>query len=374
MAGIYIHIPFCKQACHYCNFHFSTSLKQKDILLEAIHKELKVRKEELAGQTVETVYWGGGTPSLLSAAEISEMWDVITKNYTLKDDLELTLEANPDDLTPAYLNALIKTPINRFSIGIQSFFDEDLAFMNRAHNASHAYTCIQAAQDAGFDNLTIDLIYGTPTTSHERWKANLNKAFELSIPHISCYALTVEPKTALAHFVKTGKAANIDDDHTAEQFEILLSEMERNGYEQYEISNFCLPNKYAKHNSNYWTGKHYLGIGPAAHSFNGRTRRWNIANNAQYINALKNDTTYWETEVLTAENQFNEYIMTALRTKWGVSARHLEGWGGNTRTWFEKEAMIFVRQGLMTKRGEVYTLTAKGKIVSDSIIADLFLD
>jgi len=373
LAGIYIHIPFCKQACHYCNFHFSTSLNQKAVLLQAIHQELEERKDYLAGQVVETVYWGGGTPSLLSAAEILEMWEVITKHYTLKENLEVTLETNPDDLTATYLQELQSTPINRFSIGIQSFFDEDLVFMNRAHNANHAYDCIQAAQDAGFDNLTIDLIYGTPTTTHEHWKANLAKAFELKIPHISCYALTVEPKTALAHFVKTGKVANIDDNHTADQFEILLEGMAANGYEQYEISSFCLPGNYAKHNSNYWTGKHYLGVGPSAHSFNGLTRRWNVAHNPNYIKALKENTNYWEVEVLTPENQFNEYIMTALRTKWGVHAAHLEGWGKSTRTWFEKSAQVFVQQGLMNCQNGVYTLTAKGKIVSDAIIADLFL-
>lgn len=373
MAGIYIHIPFCKQACHYCNFHFSTSLNQKDALLKSIHQELKERKTYLEGQEIETVYWGGGTPSLLSAAEILAIWEVIKTHYTLKENLEVTLEANPDDLTKAYLKELKTTPINRFSIGVQSFFEEDLLFMNRAHNATHAYHSIQAAQDAGFDNLTIDLIYGTPTTTHERWKENLAKAFELKIPHISCYALTVEPKTALAHFVETGKVANTDDDHTADQFAILLEAMEANGYEQYEISNFCLPKNYAQHNSNYWTGKHYLGIGPAAHSFNGSTRRWNIAHNPKYIKALKDGTSYWEVEVLTPENQFNEYIMTALRTKWGVRATHLEAWGKAIRVWFEKEARIFVEQKLMEHQNGVYTLTAKGKIVSDAIIADLFL-
>lgn len=373
LAGIYIHIPFCKQACHYCNFHFSTSLNQKEALLAAIHQELKERRTYLEGQIIETVYWGGGTPSLLSAAEIQAIWEVIEDHYTLKENLEVTLEANPDDLTTAYLKELKTTPINRFSIGIQSFFEEDLLFMNRAHNASHAYNSIQAAQEAGFENLTIDLIYGTPTTTHERWKENLTKAFELKIPHISCYALTVEPKTALAHFVETGKVANTNDDHTADQFDILLEAMEANGYEQYEISNFCLPGNYAQHNSNYWTGKHYLGIGPAAHSFNGATRRWNIAHNPKYIKALKEGTTYWEVEVLTPENQFNEYIMTALRTKWGVRATHLEAWGKSIRVWFEKAANGFVEQKLMKHNKGVYTLTAKGKIVSDAIIADLFL-
>ncbi|BDS13683.1 radical SAM family heme chaperone HemW [Aureispira anguillae] len=374
LAGIYIHIPFCKQACYYCNFHFSTSLRQKDELLLAIHKELVERKTYLKGQVIETVYFGGGTPSLLSAKEILQLWAVIEEHYQLKTNLEVTLEANPDDLTLDYLEALKETPINRFSIGIQSFFDNDLVYMNRAHNAAHAKECIQAAQAAGFDNLTIDLIYGTPTTSHQQWRENLRTAFELNIPHISCYALTVEPRTALAHFIEKGKTANTDDNHIAEQFEILLDEMETNGYEQYEISNFCLPGNYAKHNSNYWTGKHYLGVGPAAHSFDGESRQWNIAHNPKYIKALAQQESYWERELLTIQNQFNEYIMTSLRTKWGVRIDQLIEWGSTTKMWFEKKALTYIQEGLMEKTKQAYILTAKGKIVSDAIISDLFMD
>ncbi|MDC0231364.1 radical SAM family heme chaperone HemW [Aureispira] len=373
MAGIYIHIPFCKQACHYCNFHFSTSLKSKDDLLLTIHRELKQRQGYLQGQSIETVYFGGGTPSLLSAREINEIWEIITKHYHLKENLEVTLEANPDDLDIDYLNELRTTPVNRLSIGIQSFFDSDLLFMNRAHNANHARSCIQAAKDTGFNNITIDLIYGTPTTSHSDWIKNLQTAFDFDIPHISCYALTVEPQTALAHFIKKGKIKNLDEIHSAEQFEILLEQIENHGYEQYEISNFCKPSKYAIHNTNYWKGKHYLGIGPAAHSFNGHSRQWNIAHNSKYIKAIQTGNTYWETEVLTCENQYNEYIMTSLRTKWGVNANQLMQWGDLNSKSFLKLAETYINDGLMELRDTNYVLNSKGKLLADTIISDFFI-
>ena len=374
MAGIYIHIPFCKQACNYCNFHFSTSLKQKDALLHALQLELQQRKSYLQEQVVETVYFGGGTPSLLSAEEIMEIWEVIAQHYTLATQLEVTLEANPDDLTAAYLKSLSTTPINRFSIGIQSFFDADLQFMNRAHNATEAINCIKAAQDAGFRNLTVDLIYGTPTTSHDIWLKNLETVFDLQIPHFSSYALTVEPKTALEYQIRKGKAQPVDDHHTAEQFELLLEQITQHGYEQYEISNFCRPPHYAKHNSNYWKGKHYLGVGPSAHSFNGHSRQWNIAHNPQYIKLVPQQATYWEVEQLSFVNQYNEYIMTALRTKWGVQLEQLKKWGDKTEKTFLQEAAYFLQKGLMEKQADTYVLTAQGKLIANTIMADLFME
>lgn len=348
-------------------------MRQKDELLQAIHQELKERSAYLQGQLVETVYFGGGTPSLLSAQELMGLWAIITQHYQLKENLEVTLEANPDDLTKDYLLALKQTPINRLSIGIQSFFEEDLLFMNRAHNAQEAKNCIQAAQEAGFHNLTIDLIYGTPTTSHEHWIQNLETAFALKIPHISCYAMTVEPKTALAHQIKTGKTTAISDHHSAEQFELLLEYINKNGYEQYEISNFCQPPHYAQHNSNYWKGKHYIGIGPSAHSFNGYSRQWNVANNPKYINALRDGKEYWEVEILTLENQYNEYIMTALRTKWGVNLQDLLQWGSQVPADFVKATQPFINDGLMEVREDVYVLTGKGKLIADTIMSELFL-
>lgn len=372
MAGIYIHIPFCKQACNYCNFHFSTSLKNKNVLLEAIHKEIILRQAYLEGQEVETIYFGGGTPSLLSAEEIELFCSLIHKYYSVSADIEVTLEANPDDLSSSYLKALRKTPINRFSIGIQSFFDEDLRFMNRAHNAEHAKACIKAAQDHGFHNLTVDLIYGTPTTTHERWLENLTTVFDLQVPHLSCYALTVEPKTALAYQVAKGAVPKLDDNHAAEQFELLLEQINLNGYEQYEISNFCKPPHYARHNSNYWKGKHYLGVGPAAHSFNGHSRQWNIAHNPKYIKALNDNTSYWEEEELSIADQYNEYVMTALRTKWGVDKQMLHQWGETAIELFEEESKIMLNQGWMHKNDTVYTLTSEGKLIADRLISELF--
>jgi oxygen-independent coproporphyrinogen-3 oxidase len=371
LSGLYIHIPFCKQACNYCNFHFSTSLKQKDALLTALHLELQQRAIGWQ-QPLQTVYLGGGTPSLLSADEINALWRTIEQHYQLTTDMEVTLEANPDDLTPSYVQSLRDTPINRFSIGVQSFFEEDLQWMNRAHNAEQARACLEIAKSAGFEQLTIDLIYGGPTTSHERWAANLEIAFELKIPHLSCYALTVEPNTALAHQIKVGKRQAVDDAHAAEQFDYLLEQIAVQGYEQYEISNFCLPPNYARHNSNYWTGAPYLGVGPAAHSFDGQNRRWNVAHNPQYIKALDGNTIYWEEEQLTVQDQHNEYIMTALRTKWGVDINRLEQWGAEVLPAFEAQAQRYLERGWLEKRGETYVLTNQGKFLADAIISDFF--
>ncbi|RMG82695.1 MAG: radical SAM family heme chaperone HemW, partial [Bacteroidetes bacterium] len=261
MAGIYLHIPFCKQACHYCNFHFSTSLRFKADMIQAMLVELNLQKDYLAGETIETIYFGGGTPSLLSADEVLFFYEKIAALHPLAPNPEITLEANPDDLTDEKIKALRKTPVNRLSIGIQSFSDEDLRFMNRAHNAGEALESLRRALDAGFENITVDLIYGSPTTSDEQWAANLQTVFDFKIPHLSCYCLTVEPKTALAHFVKTGKAPPVDEARAVRHFEILTEAMQAEGYEQYEISNFAKPGWYSRHNSSYWKGKKYLGIG-----------------------------------------------------------------------------------------------------------------
>lgn len=372
MAGLYLHIPFCKQACHYCNFHFSTSLAQKEALLVALHQELRQRAPNWQNHRFETIYWGGGTPSLLTPDELNTLWDTIQTHYALEEHLEVTLEANPDDLTAAYLSGLRQTAVNRLSIGIQSFSEVDLRFMNRAHNAEQAQTCIPLAQAAGFDQLTIDLIYGTPTTSHEDWAQNLQTVFDLGVPHLSCYALTVEPRTALAHQVEKGKVSPVRDEHAAEQFDYLLTQLPLNGYEQYEISNFCRPPYYARHNSNYWTGVPYLGVGPAAHSFNGTQRRWNVAHNPRYIRALQEGTSYWEVETLSLMDRYNEYLMTALRTKWGVDSQRLAEWGALASAQFECGAQRYCAQGMMQQQGTTYTLTDRGKFLADAIISDLF--
>ncbi len=374
-AGIYIHIPFCKQACVYCNFHFSTSLKYKEEVLQAITQELEMRRGYLEGTVIETVYFGGGTPSLLSADEINRIFDTILKNYTVADLKECTLETNPDDLDKHYIQSLRQTPVNRFSIGVQSFHDEDLQYMKRAHNAQQADYAIKAAQDAGFDNLSIDLIYGTPGLTGAAWKKNLSKIAELHIPHFSSYALTVEDKTALQHAIQQRKAAPVDPEQAAGQFELLMEQAAVMGYEHYEISNLALPGMYAIHNTNYWRGLPYLGIGPSAHSFNGTSRQWNIANNAQYAKSiLKERKLPYEEEKLTPAQHLNEYIMTSLRTMWGCDLDRIEKeWDASSADMVEKSSHLFQEKNWVTQQGRTLVLTNAGKLFADNIAAELFV-
>jgi len=322
LAGIYIHIPFCKQKCSYCDFHFSTNLQHKSNLIQAINKELEIRKDEIS-TPLETIYFGGGTPSILSEIELESIFETIYKNYSTKNLKEITLEANPDDLNKEKLNFLKSTPINRFSIGVQSFFEEDLKLMNRAHNAQEAETSIKLAQDFGFENITIDLIYGSTTTTNEMWKQNLQKAIELNVPHISSYALTVEEKTILDHQIKKGITKPVDEDRQNEQFQLLVDTLTSNDFIQYEISNFGKEEYFSLHNSNYWKGIHYLGIGPSAHSYNGKTRAWNIANNSKYIQTINENKLPQEIEVLNEVEQFNEMIMIGLRTIYGIDLNRI---------------------------------------------------
>ncbi|RZL14059.1 MAG: radical SAM family heme chaperone HemW, partial [Pedobacter sp.] len=271
MSGIYIHIPFCKKACHYCDFHFSTSLKYADEMVECICREIKFKKDRITGQ-IGSIYLGGGTPSILSKADLQKIFDAINQTYSVSADAEITIETNPDDLTAQKLKELKQLPVNRFSVGVQSFFNEDLVWMNRAHNADEAESCIKRSQDAGFENLTLDLIYGYSLLTDEKWETNIQKAIELSVPHISAYALTVEPKTALAHAIKTKKQTPVNDSQSASQFVFLMDKLKKAGFDHYEISNFAKPNSYAVHNTNYWKGVDYIGIGPSAHGFDGRNR------------------------------------------------------------------------------------------------------
>lgn len=372
MAGIYLHIPFCKQACHYCNFHFSTSLKYKTEMVEAILMEIDLQKAYLNGATIQTIYFGGGTPSLLSAQEINQIFDKINSTFSIAPEAEITLEANPDDLTLEKLEAFQQTPINRLSIGIQSFSEADLKYMNRAHNAQEASACLENALSMGFENLTIDLIYGTPTTSHAQWEHNLEMIFKHKIPHISCYCLTVEPNTALAHFVKNGKAKPVDEEHAAIQFETLINAMEAEGYEHYEISNFAKPGLYSKHNSNYWKGVKYLGLGPSAHSFNGESRQWNVANNAHYIKGVAARTLNFEKEILSTAQQYNEYIMTSMRTIWGCDLRKIKNWGADFENYFLKNVNPFLENETVLKEDHHFYLSKKGKLLADNIAMSLF--
>jgi len=372
MAGIYIHIPFCKQACHYCDFHFSTSIKYKDDVLQALVKEIALQKKYLNGETIETIYFGGGTPSLLSANEINLITETITNLHSVTGNAEITLEANPDDLDKEKLHSLRHTDINRLSIGIQSFFDEDLQWMNRAHHSNEAEISVKAAQDAGFENLTIDLIYGYPLLNDQKWRHNISSAFELAVPHISAYSMTVEPKTALASFIKKKKQPAPDDQQSAEQFISLMSAMQEHGFEHYEISNFCKPGHYSRHNSSYWKGVKYLGIGPSAHSYNGETRRWNIANNAKYIHALENGEISFEMEQLTVNDRLNEYIMTSLRTMWGLDLETLNSIAPASADKLLATAKCFFDNGWLYQKDKVVYLSKTGKLYADNIASDLF--
>lgn len=371
MSGIYIHIPFCKQACHYCDFHFSTSMKLKGELVNALLTELELRKEYLEEKELSSIYLGGGTPSLLKQDELSQIFDKIQQLFSIKDNAEITLEANPDDLTEEKLKMLSHSPVNRLSIGIQSFSDEDLQFMNRAHNAGEAHQCIELAQKYGFQNLTVDLIYGAPTTTDKQWLQNIDRLFEYDIPHLSCYCLTVEPKTALAHFVKTGKVADVDDEQASRQFDILMEKMEDKGYEHYEISNFAKPGWHAIHNSNYWRGEAYLGVGPSAHSYDRKSRQWNVANNSKYIKAIKEGVIPSEKELLTPEQRYNEYIMTGLRTKWGVELERIDP---AFQKYFVQESKPYLEEGKIEKKGGAFVLTRAGKHLADRIAMELFVD
>jgi len=370
MSHLYIHIPFCKQACHYCDFHFSTVQNNKKEIVFALAKEIQLRKEELRSKTIETIYFGGGTPSQLAVDELKFIFDEINKHFSISEKAEITLEANPDDLSSPYLKKLKSTPINRLSIGIQSFRDEDLKLMNRAHNAKQAESVVLRAQDAGFTNLTIDLIYGIPGLENAAWERNLEKANELLVQHLSCYCLTVEPKTALAQFVKSGKIAPVDDELSAIHFNLLLKFAKENEFDQYEISNFAKKGFVAKHNSSYWFGEPYLGIGPSAHSFNGEVRRFNISNNVQYLNWITKGKTAYEEEVLSENERFNELVMTRLRTMWGFSTKDLSE---KFHLHFIKEAEKWIVSGDMKKTAELFFLTDQGKLIADRITSDLFV-
>ncbi|MDM1043331.1 radical SAM family heme chaperone HemW [Myroides sp. 1354] len=372
MAGIYIHIPFCKQACHYCDFHFSTSLKKKEEMLVALKGELLLRKAELKGEIIETIYFGGGTPSILAVEEINALIETVYQNFTVVDQPEITLEANPDDLTTTTIHRLAQSKVNRLSIGIQSFGEEDLKMMNRAHNAQEAITCLQEAVRY-FDNISIDLIYGIPNLSNERWLENIQRILDLGIPHISCYALTVEERTALNKLIQKGVIPSPKEEVAHAHFMLLIEKLRANGYIHYELSNFAKPGYYSKNNSAYWLGKKYLGIGPSAHSFDGTYRSWNISNNPLYIKAIEAGELPSEIEKLSLSDRYNEYIMTGLRTIWGVDlARIAREFGSTFHEYLVRESASFIADGLMQEVEGVLTITDKGKFLSDGIASDLF--
>lgn len=372
MSGIYIHIPFCKQACYYCDFHFSTSLKKKSEMINAIAKELILRKNEV-NEEIETIYFGGGTPSLLDIDDLMVLIDIIYRNYQVSQNTEITIEANPDDLSETKIIQLSETPVNRLSIGIQSFFDDDLKMMNRAHSSEESKQCLSIATNY-FDNITIDLIYGISNMSKEKWKQNLQRAFDFGISHISSYALTVEPKTALFNFIKNGKYAPLDENLASQHFDILVDETSKHGFVQYEISNFGLPDYFSKHNTSYWKGHSYLGVGPSAHSFNGKQRSWNVTNNAKYLKGINANELAHEMELLSPIDKFNEHIMTGLRTIWGVSLSRVEKeFGLEFKNELLRNAENHIANNSLEIINDVLFITKKGKFFADGITSDLFV-
>ncbi len=373
MSGIYIHIPFCRQACHYCNFHFSTSLQLKEAMVHAISKEIKQTPFINDPEFIETIYFGGGTPSLLSQDDIAMLLQTIYEKFGVSEDAEITLEANPDDINASTLAGWKRSGINRLSIGIQSFLEEELQWMNRAHRASQAIDCIRLAKSEGFSNFSADLIYGSPLLDDEHWKRNVEQMISLDVPHISCYALTVEPKTALDKMIMQHKKAPVDPDRQAAQFLLLMQWLNEAGYEHYEISNFAKPGFRSKHNSSYWQGKHYYGFGPSAHSYDGQKRKWNIANNALYIASMEKDKIPFEEEILTKTEQLNEYIMISLRTMEGIKLEVITQRFGSEFTEKIKEISLkYISSGKLENNNNQLVLTNEGKLLADGIAANLF--
>ena len=373
MSGIYIHIPFCKQACHYCDFHFSTSMKKKDEMVLALAKEIKLRKNEFQNELIETIYFGGGTPSVLTINDIQFLINSVYEYYQVVKNPEITLEANPDDLDKETILQYANSPINRLSIGVQSFFEDDLQLMNRAHNSAEAKKCLEFATQH-FDNISIDLIYGMPNMSNEKWLQNIETALSFNIPHISSYALTVEPKTALHKMIKSGAIPTLDDDLSQQHFHILIDKLQESGFVHYELSNFGKSNYFSKNNTAYWLGKKYIGIGPSAHSYNGESRSWNIANNSLYLKAVTENNLPSETEILSKTDQYNEYIMTGLRTIWGVSLDRIETeFGTKYLEYLLQQTEKYISDNLLEIENNVLKTTKKGKFLSDGIASDLFL-
>lgn len=373
MSGIYLHIPFCKKACHYCNFHFMTSLRLKDEMVNALCKELEMRKEYLEDKHLASIYFGGGTPSILEKNDFEKIFETLSRYYKWDNQAEITIEANPDDLNKAKTMFLRQLGVNRLSIGIQSFIDTDLEWMNRAHRTEESIAAILNAQEVGINNLTIDLIYGSPYTTHEMWQQNVDMAIDMGIQHISAYCLTVEEKTALHHMIQKGRFLPLNADHANQQFEHLVQTLTNHGFQHYEISNFAKPGYIAIHNTNYWKGEKYLGIGPSAHSYDGKTRSWNIANNKKYIDAILEGNLPMEIEFLTPSMRYNEYIMTGLRTQWGVHLEKISAISPEYVHFFKKQIQQPMADNFVVIENDHYILTNAGKYFADRIAMDLFV-
>ena len=372
MAGLYIHIPFCKKACHYCNFHFSTSLKNRKKIISSMIKEIEIKSigyEDL----IETIYFGGGTPSLLSIIEIDSLIKAVIDNFKISKKPEITLEANPDDLNTSKLKELSNSLINRLSIGIQSFNDQDLKLMNRSHNSFDSINCIDNSLKY-FDNISIDLIYGMPNSNLISWEKNLNLALNWDLNHISAYALTVEPKTALEKYIQKEIILPLDEEFVYDQFNLMHDKLSDLNYINYELSSFAKKGYFSKNNSGYWLGKKYVGIGPSSHSFDGFSRSWNVSNNKLYVSDIQNNKMYHQKEKLTHIDQYNEYIMTGLRTMWGISLSNLqEKFGKKIKTHFVTKSKKFIESKLLIIENDLIKTSKKGKFLSDGIASDLFL-
>lgn len=372
MAGIYIHIPFCSQACHYCDFHFSTSLAMSSQMVEAICGEMTMQKGYLGVEPVDTVYLGGGTPSVLSASNLKRIFEVLRREFDLSSAGEITLEANPDDLSEEKLEVFSECGVNRLSIGIQSFFEDHLRWMNRSHSSEQALQCVDLARQSGIHDVSIDLIYGIPYHDHSVWEKDLQLAIAFDVPHVSAYCLTIEDRTVFGQWQKSGRLPPIEEQFAAEQYEMLIAHLSKAGYEHYEISNFAKPGRYSRHNTSYWQQKSYLGLGPSAHSYNGSSRQHNLANNAGYIRSIKNGEVPFTLEELSSADGYNEYLLTTLRTMWGTNVRLArEKFGFDVLREKQKEVAVLQKEELLFVTDDTLYLTKKGKLLADEITSRL---
>jgi len=372
MPGLYIHIPFCRKACTYCDFHFSTNLEKKIELVSAICKEIETRKDYLADKKLRSIYFGGGTPSVLTPEELSRILKTARLNFDIETNAEITFELNPEDADLDYLKEIRNAGVNRLSVGLQSFNEEELKWMNRAHTAEQSVTCIKKAQKVGFENISVDLIYGSRFQSEESWRETLQRVFEMNVQHISSYNLTIEGKTKLNNLLQQKKEPEIDTELSAKLFDILMEETAKAGFEHYEISNFCKPGFIAVHNSSYWRGESYLGVGPSAHSYNGVARSFNVKSNAAYLQAMESGKVFWEEELLTDADKYNEYVLTRLRTSWGCDLDEIvELFGHKYKEYFLKN--LYLHEQYINRNKNKITLSQKGKHFADGIASDLFL-
>ncbi|MDD6472393.1 MAG: radical SAM family heme chaperone HemW [Bacteroidales bacterium] len=372
MAGIYIHVPFCAKRCLYCDFYSNTEMSYKEPYLVALQQEMELRKEYLSGETIETIYFGGGTPSQLQAADFSRIFDTINRLFRVSDDSEITLEANPDDLQPAYVGMLQQFPFNRISMGVQSFDDDDLRFLNRRHDSRQAVRAVELCREAGITNLSIDLIYGLPGQTVGRWERNLEAAIRLDVPHLSAYHLIYEEGTALYKLLEAGRVTPVEESVSVDLFTLLIDRLTAAGYLHYEISNFARPGCFSRHNSSYWLGKSYLGLGPSAHSYNQQERMWNVSSLPIYIAGMEQGIPNVEREPLPLETRYNDFIITGLRTMWGIDLEEMERrFGKRLADYCRQEAATYLRRGLLSLKGSVMTLSRAGVFVSDGIMSDL---